>query len=140
MLTFCLLLSFLFVFPHTHTANYFMNCFLSGTKSESVGVRASSLSNLAEMCKILRFALQPFIRDIIVCVTAMLTTEKEVEVRRGNKKQLFVWQRRFFCTHFPSFINATRIVSLLHVLTLSFLCHIYRCCVCDHTTVPWSWC
>ncbi len=42
-------------------------------------------SEKVELCKHMHFALHPFIVEILNCLNAMLTTEKEPEVRRGKK-------------------------------------------------------
>lgn len=68
----------------TVAGNYFMNAFLHGTKDPRPLIRASSLSNLAELCKHMRFALHPYIADIFSCVSAVLTTEKDADVRSGT--------------------------------------------------------
>ena len=60
-----------------------MSAFLQGSKDPMADIRASSLSNLAELCKHLKFALQPFIREILDCIYSIIYSEKEVEVRRG---------------------------------------------------------
>jgi len=61
-----------------------MDCFLqSCSKDPSPFVRASSLSNLAELCKQLHFALQPYLREILTCVTSILQSDSNEEVRRG---------------------------------------------------------
>jgi hypothetical protein len=61
-----------------------MNCFLVGVKDPLISIRASSLSNLAELCKHMRFALHPYIVDIMECLYYVLTSEKEAEIRRGG--------------------------------------------------------
>ena len=61
----------------------FMNSFLISCKDPLPSMRASGLSNLAELCKQLHFALQPFIREIIDCVVAIVKTDKDEDVRRG---------------------------------------------------------
>ncbi|PRP86827.1 hypothetical protein PROFUN_05044 [Planoprotostelium fungivorum] len=60
-----------------------MNAFLSCTKDRLPTMRASSLSNLAELCKHMRFALHSYIVDIMECIMSTLSTDKEAEVRRG---------------------------------------------------------
>lgn len=46
-------------------------------------IRASSLSNIAELCEILRFALLPFIEEIMDMCYDILMAEKDMHVRRG---------------------------------------------------------
>eukprot|EP01117_Protostelium_nocturnum_P004751 TRINITY_DN1724_c0_g2_i2.p1 TRINITY_DN1724_c0_g2~~TRINITY_DN1724_c0_g2_i2.p1 ORF type:complete len:519 (+),score=153.13 TRINITY_DN1724_c0_g2_i2:265-1821(+) len=60
-----------------------MNGFLAGTKDPMGSIRASSLSNLAELCKLMRFALHPYIREILECIFSVMNADKEREVRRG---------------------------------------------------------
>src|SRR5690554_2499885 len=67
----------------TQSANYFMNAFLAGTKDASPSIRASSLSNLAQLCKALRFALHPYITEILSCIQSLLGSEKDSQVRSG---------------------------------------------------------
>jgi hypothetical protein len=66
-----------------HYSGHFVGGFLRGLRDPSEAIRASSLSNLAEMCKSLRFALHPYITEILAAVSAVLGTDKEVQVRRG---------------------------------------------------------
>ena len=66
-------------------SSLFVNTLLSGVKDDSPLVRASSLSNLGTMCKHLRWAVHPFIVDILNCARSALLMEKkgEVMVRRA---------------------------------------------------------
>ncbi|EGG14080.1 hypothetical protein DFA_11843 [Cavenderia fasciculata] len=67
-----------------------MNCFLVGCRDKRVGVRASSLSNLATMCELLKsFGIDQYLVEILSCLNSMLTSEREIEVRRGA---IFVYQ------------------------------------------------
>lgn len=54
-----------------------------GIKDTLPSIRSSSLSNIAELCKLMGFSLHPFIRDILSTVESILRYEKEEEVRRG---------------------------------------------------------
>eukprot|EP01102_Stenamoeba_stenopodia_P012726 TRINITY_DN4046_c0_g1_i1.p1 TRINITY_DN4046_c0_g1~~TRINITY_DN4046_c0_g1_i1.p1 ORF type:complete len:502 (+),score=107.76 TRINITY_DN4046_c0_g1_i1:141-1646(+) len=64
-------------------ANYLISAFLRGTADKEESIRSSSLSNLAGVCEILRFALHPWITEIMAVVSCVIATEKHVEVRRG---------------------------------------------------------
>ncbi|KAF7644212.1 hypothetical protein LDENG_00225980 [Lucifuga dentata] len=46
-------------------------------------VRVSSLSNLGELCQRLDYALGPLAQEVSSCLTALIKTEKEAEVRRA---------------------------------------------------------
>ncbi|KAM7396145.1 hypothetical protein PAMP_019212 [Pampus punctatissimus] len=57
--------------------------FLQGTRDVDQSVRASSLSNLGELCQRLDYALGPLAQELSSCLTALIKTEKEAEVRRA---------------------------------------------------------
>lgn len=61
-----------------------LHCFLIACKDEDDLIKASALSNIAEICKILRFGLHPYITEIIDCVVSMLLYKPSVEVKRGG--------------------------------------------------------
>lgn len=44
-----------------------INAFLSGTKDDDFLVRASSLSNLGELCRLLGFRVGPIVTEVTVC-------------------------------------------------------------------------
>jgi hypothetical protein len=70
-----------------------LNTFLFGTKDEDHLIRASSLSNLGEVCRVLNYKLGTIVTEVLVCVYAIITTDKAVEVRRAAVtviRQLFV--------------------------------------------------
>ncbi|KAH7484168.1 Transport and Golgi organization protein 6-like protein [Phytophthora ramorum] len=48
-------------------------------------LRASCLSNLAEVCALLQWGLQPFLLDVLTCVFGVLQLELEFEVKRRPK-------------------------------------------------------
>ncbi len=62
----------------------FMNCFLIGTKSESETIRISSLSNLGQFCSVLKFALRPYIVELMLCIECLLKTDDCIEVKRAS--------------------------------------------------------
>ncbi|XP_038562281.1 LOW QUALITY PROTEIN: transport and Golgi organization protein 6 homolog [Micropterus salmoides] len=57
--------------------------FLQGTRDPDQSVRASSLSNLGELCQRLDYTLGPLAQELSSCLTALIKTEKEAEVRRA---------------------------------------------------------
>uniref|UniRef100_A0A3Q2Z2M7 Transport and golgi organization 6 homolog n=1 Tax=Hippocampus comes TaxID=109280 RepID=A0A3Q2Z2M7_HIPCM len=60
-----------------------ISVFLRGTRDSDQSVRASSLSNLGELCQRLDYALGPLAQELSSCLTALIRTEKEAEVRRA---------------------------------------------------------
>ncbi|KAK5646608.1 hypothetical protein RI129_005072 [Pyrocoelia pectoralis] len=70
-----------------------LNTFLVGTKDEDHLVRASSLSNLGEVCRVLGYKLGSIVSEVLVCVHGIITTDKMIEPRRAAVtviRQLFV--------------------------------------------------
>ncbi|KAF7262784.1 hypothetical protein GWI33_004125 [Rhynchophorus ferrugineus] len=70
-----------------------LNTFLNGTKDDDHLVRASALSNLGEICRVLGYKLGNIITEVLVCVHAIVTTDKAIEPRRAAVtviRQLFV--------------------------------------------------
>lgn len=67
-----------------------VNCFLISCKDFDQTIRASGLSNVAEICKILRYGLHPYVVEIIECVESLLRFDKESEVRRGGIYVLYL--------------------------------------------------
>jgi len=65
-------------------ASHLVDTFLKGCKSDVIGVRASSLSNLATICELINFAVHPYVVEIVSCVQHILQTDKEDEVIRGG--------------------------------------------------------
>ncbi|XP_067854338.1 transport and Golgi organization protein 6 homolog [Heptranchias perlo] len=60
-----------------------IHAFLIGTRDSDVTMRASSLSNLGELCQCLDFALGSVIHEVTACLVAIVKTEQEAEVRRA---------------------------------------------------------
>lgn len=58
-----------------------LNAFLQGVKDQDPLVRASSLSNLGEACKLLHFSLGNVIHEIVSCCSSMAKSDPSVEVR-----------------------------------------------------------
>ncbi|XP_051917982.1 transport and Golgi organization protein 6 homolog [Hippocampus zosterae] len=66
-----------------HLGRPLISVFLRGTRDRDQSVRASSLSNLGELCQRLDYALGPLAQELSSCLTALIRTEKEAEVRRA---------------------------------------------------------
>ncbi|XP_057691882.1 transport and Golgi organization protein 6 homolog isoform X2 [Corythoichthys intestinalis] len=66
-----------------HLGRPLVSVFLRGTRDLDQSVRASSLSNLGELCQRLDYALGPLTQELSSCLTALIKTEKEAEVRRA---------------------------------------------------------
>ncbi|XP_041794990.1 transport and Golgi organization protein 6 homolog [Chelmon rostratus] len=66
-----------------HLGRPLVGVFLQGTRDPDQSVRASSLSNLGELCQRLDYALGPLAQELSSCLTALIKTEKEAEVRRA---------------------------------------------------------
>ncbi|KAL3280577.1 hypothetical protein HHI36_003810 [Cryptolaemus montrouzieri] len=60
-----------------------LNTFLNGTKDEDHLIRASSLSNLGEICKVLGYKLGSIVTEILMCVHSIISTDKHLEPRRA---------------------------------------------------------
>lgn len=67
----------------SHYRDQLIHVYLMGTKDVDSCVRASSLSNLGELCTWLDFALGPVIHEVTACLSAIVKTEREAEVRRA---------------------------------------------------------
>ncbi|KAM4618329.1 transport and Golgi organization protein 6 homolog isoform 2-T2 [Polymixia lowei] len=66
-----------------HLGRPLIGAFLQGTRDQDQTVRASCLSNLGELCQRLDYALGPLAQELSSCLTALIKTEKEAEVRRA---------------------------------------------------------
>ncbi|XP_024858552.1 transport and Golgi organization protein 6 homolog [Kryptolebias marmoratus] len=66
-----------------HLGRPLVGVFLQGTRDPDQSVRASSLSNLGEICQKLDFSLGALAQELSSCLTALIRTEKEAEVRRA---------------------------------------------------------
>ncbi|XP_077566034.1 transport and Golgi organization protein 6 homolog [Stigmatopora nigra] len=66
-----------------HLGRPLVSVFLRGTRDPDQSVRASSLSNLGELCQRLNYALGPLTQELCSCLTSVIKTEKEAEVRRA---------------------------------------------------------
>lgn len=66
-----------------HLGRPLVGVFLQGTKDADQSVRASSLSNMGELCQRMNYALGPLAQELSSCLTALIKTEKQPEVRRA---------------------------------------------------------
>ncbi|XP_029952972.1 transport and Golgi organization protein 6 homolog isoform X2 [Salarias fasciatus] len=66
-----------------HLGRPLLGVFLRGTRDPDPSVRASSLSNLGELCQRMDYSLGALAQELSSCLTALIKTEKEVEVRRA---------------------------------------------------------
>uniref|UniRef100_A0A3Q2E9A6 Transport and golgi organization 6 homolog (Drosophila) n=1 Tax=Cyprinodon variegatus TaxID=28743 RepID=A0A3Q2E9A6_CYPVA len=66
-----------------HLGRPLVSVFLQGTRDPDQSVRASSLSNLGELCQRLDYSLGPLAQELSSCLTALIKTDKEAEVRRA---------------------------------------------------------
>ncbi|XP_037077385.1 transport and Golgi organization protein 6 homolog [Pollicipes pollicipes] len=60
-----------------------LGTFLAGCRDGDHLLRASSLSSLAEVCRLLRFSLAGAVHEIFSCLSALLDTDPALEVRRA---------------------------------------------------------
>ncbi|NWY37704.1 TNG6 protein, partial [Sylvia atricapilla] len=60
-----------------------IRAFLRGARDPDSALRASSLSNLGELCQHLGFQLGSIVQELTCCVTAIARTDPEAEVRRA---------------------------------------------------------
>ena len=60
-----------------------IDCFLVGCKNPEEFIRSSSLSNLGETCKLLKYSLGHSIFEIAQCVSALIDTDPSVHVKRS---------------------------------------------------------
>ncbi|XP_046687974.1 transport and Golgi organization protein 6 homolog [Homalodisca vitripennis] len=61
-----------------------INAFLCGTRDEDFLVRASSLSNLGELCRVLGFRVGPIVAEVLDCSRCLVARDPSVEVRRAG--------------------------------------------------------
>ncbi|XP_028307371.1 transport and Golgi organization protein 6 homolog [Gouania willdenowi] len=66
-----------------HLGRPLLGVFLRGTRDSDPSVRASSLSNLGELCQRLDYSLGPLVQELSSCLTALIKTDREAEVRRA---------------------------------------------------------
>ncbi|XP_032087061.1 transport and Golgi organization protein 6 homolog [Thamnophis elegans] len=61
-----------------------IHAFLRGVRDPDPSLRASSLSNLGELCQILGFQLGSVVHELASCLAAVVKTDHEAEVRRAG--------------------------------------------------------
>lgn len=66
-----------------HLGRPLLGVFLRGTRDPDPSIRASSLSNLGELCQRMDYSLGTLAQELSSCLTALIKMEKEVEVRRA---------------------------------------------------------
>ncbi|KAE8748287.1 hypothetical protein FOCC_FOCC004923 [Frankliniella occidentalis] len=64
--------------------NELLNAFLVGAKDVDHLMRASSLSNLGEICQILGYRIGSILQELLVCVQSILRFDKALEPRRAS--------------------------------------------------------
>ncbi|KAI5736732.1 hypothetical protein M8J76_006525 [Diaphorina citri] len=67
----------------TKYKSYFLNAFLHGCKDEDHLLRASSLSNLAEICRILGYRVGSILSEIFICIKCIISSDPCPEPRRA---------------------------------------------------------
>ncbi|XP_006027919.1 transport and Golgi organization protein 6 homolog [Alligator sinensis] len=60
-----------------------IHAFLRGARDPDSSLRASSLSNLGELCQRLQFQLGSVVHEVTSCLTAVARMDREAEVRRA---------------------------------------------------------
>ncbi|CAG9784287.1 unnamed protein product [Diatraea saccharalis] len=60
-----------------------LNTMLCGCRDEDPLIRASALSNLAEICLVLHYKMGTIIYEVLHCVWSILETDKAIECRRA---------------------------------------------------------
>lgn len=63
--------------------NRLINTFMAGVRDEDHLLRASSLSNLADVCRLLRYNLGSIVAEIVKCVDYVLHFDLAPEPRRA---------------------------------------------------------
>ncbi|XP_060077025.1 transport and Golgi organization protein 6 homolog isoform X2 [Ylistrum balloti] len=66
-----------------HYRDKLLTTFLQGCKDVDPLIRASSLSNLGELCKVLRFSVGNYIHLILNCACVLLKSDPSTEVRQA---------------------------------------------------------
>lgn len=60
-----------------------MNMLLRASKDECDLIRVCTLSNLAEFCSVLKFKLNIYITEIMICIEYTLKSDPSIEVKRA---------------------------------------------------------
>eukprot|EP01080_Neovahlkampfia_damariscottae_P010167 gene10167-2587_t len=64
-------------------AHFYVDTFLECSREENEIVRASSLSNIAMFCQVIRFGIHPYINQIFDFTIQLIQTEKSIIVKRS---------------------------------------------------------
>ncbi len=67
-----------------------MHAALVASKDVDPLIRASGLSHLGTLCKTLKFAVQKYIQEALLCISKTLQTDKDVQVRRAAIVTIFL--------------------------------------------------
>uniref|UniRef100_UPI00358F0B16 transport and Golgi organization protein 6 homolog n=1 Tax=Myxine glutinosa TaxID=7769 RepID=UPI00358F0B16 len=67
-----------------HYKDPLLHAFLQGTRDPEAVVRASSLSNLGELCQLLGFSLSSCIQELTACLDAVIKMDPDSQVRRAG--------------------------------------------------------
>jgi hypothetical protein len=100
-----------------YAQEFFSVLLLTVQKDPEALMRASALSNIAELCELLRYGLLPYIEEIMAMVYDILLVEKDDHVRRGCVnliKQLFKGLQKDSIAIIPGHLK--RIIPLLHTI------------------------
>ncbi|XP_065934325.1 transport and Golgi organization protein 6 homolog isoform X2 [Magallana gigas] len=65
-----------------------LSAFLVGARDPDPLIRASSMSNVGEVCSVLRFNLGPIIQEVFACCSALLKSDSDAEVRKASAMTL----------------------------------------------------
>ncbi|XP_078524411.1 transport and Golgi organization protein 6 homolog isoform X2 [Lissotriton helveticus] len=68
----------------SHYRDPLIHAFLRGARDPDSTLRASSLSNLGEVCQRLHFALGSVVHEVTACLTSVVKLDREAEVRRAG--------------------------------------------------------
>ncbi|XP_076334925.1 transport and golgi organization 6 isoform X2 [Tachypleus tridentatus] len=69
--------------------------FLIGVRSPDYLLRTSCLSNLGEICKLLKFSLGPYTQEVFFCLRSVIQTDKSKEARRAAVLVIFLLLQGF---------------------------------------------
>jgi len=70
-------------------ASVFVEAYLPLFREADETLRASALSNLAELCEVLGFGLLPFVSTIMELILQLILVERQPQVRRGAVNAIY---------------------------------------------------
>lgn len=70
--------------------NVLLAAFLNGARDPDGMVRASSISNLGEICKLLRFSLGSVLHEVFNCCSSLLKSDTDVKVREAAALMIYL--------------------------------------------------